>query len=284
MKAFILSNGDIICNEDHDENLSDVVGYICEVNNKKRFNENEIVNVHKEVVIESKNKISIKIPILNKKEKLFVESTIEKDKFTLNYYNEGFIDFLKEKMSLNNKVDKYMICLFLFQYLSYSYNEELLKIEQKVDKLFQRAVNYGETNNKEILNVKKSVSLIKRFITSYKFIITYLDDEFSSLDLFDKVLLVLDNTLGLVENIESSIFSCLDIFNSELSNKMNRTMQLLTVITVLPLPLNIISGIFGMNFLTMPLVGSKNGFEISMIATLIIIVIQVIYFKKKKYL
>lgn len=284
MKAFILSNGDIITNEDHNENLSDVVGYICESHNKKKIDEKGIINVHKEVVIENKNKISLKIPILSGKEKIFIEGTIEKDKFTLNYYSEDFINFLKEKMSLNNKANKYMICLFLFQYLAYSYNEELLRIEQKVDNLFQRAVNYGETNNKEILKVKKSVSLIKRFITSYKFIITYLDDEFSNLDLFDKVLLVLDTTLGLVENIESSVFSCLDIFNSELSNKMNKTMQLFTIITVLPLPLNIISGIFGMNFLTMPLIKSENGFTISMGITLILILIQIIYFRKKKYL
>lgn len=284
MKASILSNGDIIFDKSNVEDLSDVVGYICESNNKNRVNENQITNIHKEIVIENKNKISLKIPILNENEKIIIEATLDKDKFVLNYYNEDLIDFLKEKMSLHKEVNKHMICLFFFQYLSYKYNERLLKIEQKVDKLFQKAVNNGHTNNKEVVGIKKSVSLIKRFTTSYKFMITYLDDEFNDEDLYDKVILVLDNTLSLVENIESSIFSCIDIYNSELSNRMNKTMELLTIITVLPLPLTIVSGVFGMNFKNMPLINNDNGFAISMTFTLLIIFLQVIYFKRKKYL
>ena len=177
-----------------------------------------------------------------------------------------------------------MLCLFLFQYFSYSYSEELLKIEARVDDLFQEAVSIGEANNKEILEIKKSVSLIKRFTTYYKSMITYLDDEFNQLDLYNKLLLVLDNTLSLVENIESSIYSCIDIYNSELSNKMNKTMQLLTIITVLSLPLTIISGIFGMNFKRMPLISDNFGFIFSMVFTLGIIFVEIIYFKRKKYL
>ena len=177
-----------------------------------------------------------------------------------------------------------MVCLFVFQYLSYCYDEELLKIEARVDDLFQEAVSIGEANNKEILEIKKSVSLIKRFTTYYKSMITYLDDEFNQLDLYSKLLLVLDNTLSLVENIESSIYSCIDIYNSELSNKMNKTMQLLTIITVLSLPLTIISGIFGMNFKSMPLISNKFGFIFSMLFTFGIIFVEIIYFKRKKYL
>ncbi|MDZ7547930.1 CorA family divalent cation transporter, partial [Clostridium perfringens] len=95
---------------------------------------------------------------------------------------------------------------------------------------------------------------------------------------------VLDNTLSLVDNIQSSIYSCIDIYNSELSNKMNKTMQLLTVITVSTLPLTVVSGIFGMNFSNMPLISSNNGFYLSIIITLIIIILQILYFKRKKYI
>lgn len=284
MRALILSNGDVIIDEIHNENLSDVVGCICESNNINKINEKQITNIHKDIIIKNKDMIFLRIPILSEGEKLFIDAVIDKDKFIVNYYSDVLIDFLKEKIALHEKVNKYMICLFLFQYFSYSYNEELLKIEERVDDLFQEAVNIGEANNKEILEIKKSVSLIKRFTTYYKSMITYLDDEFNQLDLYNKVLLVLDNTLSLVENIESSIYSCIDIYNSELSNKMNKTMQLLTIITVLSLPLTIISGIFGMNFKSMPLISNKFGFIISMIFTFGIIFVEIIYFKRKKYL
>ena len=283
MIRYILSNGDIITDK-ISNNSSDVVCHICEPNGKNKIDEKEITSIHKDIVIENKDKISLKIPILLKGEKLFVDATIDKDKFILNHYSDELVDFLKEKMTLQHKVNKYTVCLFLFQHISYSYNEELLKIEQKVDKLFEEAVNYGETDNKELLELKKSVSLLKRFTTSYKFMLTYLDDEFSELELYDKVLLVLDNTLSLVENIESSIFSCIDIYNSEISNKMNKTMQLLTVITVLPLPLTIMAGIFGMNFKNIPLVNNEYGFIILMIITLVIVLLEFLYFKKKKFI
>lgn len=283
MVAAILSNGDIIIDDVLDKNLSDVVGYICESNNKNIIKENQITNIHKDIIIKNKDMIFLRIPILNEGEKIFIDAVIDKDKFIVNYYSDILIDFLKEKIALHEKVNKYMICLFLFQYFSYSYNEELLKIEERVDELFQEAVSIGEANNKEILEIKKNVSLIKRFTTYYKSMVTYLDDEFSELDLYDKVILVLNNTLNLVENIESSIFSCIDIYNSELSNKMNKTMQLLTIITVLSLPLTIISGIFGMNFKSMPLINNKFGFIISLIFTFVVIFLEIIYFKRKKY-
>ena len=284
MITSILSNGDVITDEIHNENLSDVVGCICESNNINRINEKQITNIHKDIIIKNKDMIFLRIPILSQGEKIFINAVIDKEKFILNYYSDVLIDFFKQKIALHEKIDKYMLCLFLFQYFSYSYSEELLKIEARVDDLFQEAVSIGEANNKEILEIKKSVSLIKRFTTYYKSMITYLDDEFNQLDLYNKLLLVLDNTLSLVENIESSIYSCIDIYNSELSNKMNKTMQLLTIITVLSLPLTIISGIFGMNFKRMPLISDNFGFIFSMVFTLGIIFVEIIYFKRKKYL
>ena len=284
MRAFILSNGDVITDEIHNENLSDVVGCICESNNINKINEKQITNIHKDIIIKNKDMIFLRIPILSQGEKIFIDAVIDKEKFIVNYYNDGLIEFIKEKISFRDTINKHMVCLFVFQYLSYCYDEELLKIEARVDDLFQEAVSIGEANNKEILEIKKSVSLIKRFTTYYKSMITYLDDEFNQLDLYSKLLLVLDNTLSLVENIESSIYSCIDIYNSELSNKMNKTMQLLTIITVLSLPLTIISGIFRMNFKSMPLISNKFGFIFSMLFTFGIIFVEIIYFKRKKYL
>ena len=81
---------------------------------------------------------------------------------------------------------------------------------------------------------------------------------------------MLDNTLSLVEHIEGVIFSCIDVYNSELLNKMNKTMQLLTIITVIPLSLTIMSGRFGMNFQNPPLINSNGGFIISIIYSIYI--------------
>jgi Mg2+ and Co2+ transporter CorA len=284
MPTLILSNGNIIKNKEIDKRFTNVVACLSESKNINRISDVQFNNIHKDIIIKNKNKIFLRIPILINEEKFVINAVIDNDEFIVNYENDMLVEFLKEKISLHEKIDKYMICLFLFQYFAYLYNEELLKIEDRVDDLFQDAINSGNVDNKKILEIKKAVSLIKRFTSYYKSMITYLDDEFSELDLYNKVLLVLDNTLSLVENIESSIFSCIDVYNSELSNKMNQTMQLLTIITVLSLPLTIISGIFGMNFENMPLITNHYGFIISIIFTLGLIILEIIYFKRKKYL
>ena len=103
-----------------------------------------------------------------------------------------------------------------------------------------------------------------------------------NLDLYDKVIVVLDNTLSLVEHIEGISFSYIDVYNSELLNKMNKTMQLLTIITVLPLPITVVSGIFGMNFDNMPLKTSEIGFIISFSLIVILTIVEIIYIRKKK--
>ncbi|MGG7056968.1 CorA family divalent cation transporter [Clostridium nigeriense] len=284
MTTLILSNGNMIKDKEIDKGLTNVVACLSSSKNINKVRDIQFNNIHKDIIIKNKNKIFLRIPILIEEEKLIINAVIDKDKLIVNYENDILVKFLKEKISLHEKVDKYMICLFLFQYFAYLYNEELLKIEDRVDDLFQDAINSGSVDNKKILEIKKAVSLIKRFTSYYKSMITYLDDEFSGLDLYNKVLFVLDNTLSLVENIESSIFSCIDLYNSELSNKMNKTMELLTIITVLSLPLTIISGIFGMNFENMPLLRNPYGFISSIIFTLGLIILEIIYFKRKKYL
>lgn len=284
MEILILSNGNIIEKNKLNTKLDNV---ICRITNKRNIediDEVEIINIHKDIIIKSKDMITLRIPILENGEKIIINGVLDKKIFSLYYDNHNLIEFLKDKISLHNELDKNMICLLVFQYFSYQYNEELLKLEERLDNLFQEALEDGEIDNKEILEIKKKIAKIKRFITYYKSMITYLDDEFSHLDLYDKALLVLDNTLGLIENVESSVYSCIDIYNSELSNKMNKTMQLLTIITVLSLPITIISGVFGMNFNSMPFLSNQYGFIGAIIFTILIIILELIYFKRKKYL
>lgn len=66
---------------------------------------------------------------------------------------------------------------------------------------------------------------------------------------------VLDHLNRAVENIElyrDLVVSARDIYMSNVSNNLNRVMKTLTIITVLALPLNVVTGFFGMNFENIP--------------------------------
>lgn len=282
MKILILSNGQFI--EKSNYKLENVVASISSDKKRENLKEYDIIDIHKDIIIKSNNKISLSIPIVDNNKKVIIDIVIDKYKVNLYYYNENLIEFLREKISLHKTIDKNMIFVFILQYFSYSYNKILLKIEKRLDHLFESALEDRKVDNKEILSIKKKVANLKRLINYYKTVLTYLDDELSELDSYDKTLLVLDNTLSLIENVESSIYSCIDIYNSELSNVMNRNMHILTIITMIPLPVTIISGIYGMNFKDMPFLNSEYGFMGCMISTLLIIILELIYFKKKKYI
>ncbi|RYZ11319.1 MAG: magnesium transporter CorA, partial [Comamonadaceae bacterium] len=58
----------------------------------------------------------------------------------------------------------------------------------------------------------------------------------------------------------------------------------LTVLTAIFLPLNLIAGIFGMNFEFVPLVHKADGFWIAMASMLVIAVVLATVFWRKRYL
>jgi Mg2+ and Co2+ transporter CorA len=61
-------------------------------------------------------------------------------------------------------------------------------------------------------------------------------------------------------------------------------MRTLTTLTAVFLPLNLIAGIFGMNFEFIPLVHSQGGFWWAMGAMGLIALVLVVVFWRKKYL
>lgn len=284
MGTIIFPNNKIETDVTIDKDIKGGVAYLGFANKEFKIDENQrSINIHNDIIINDNNHIILKIPYLKKNKKKTINGIIKDGVLISDFHEDNFIEFLKEKITLHREISEYIILLHLFQYLALSYIEELLTVEGKVDNLFEEAVYEGNFNMKEVIYLKKFVSLIKRYTEYYKSMVTYMDDEFEGIRLYDKVLFVIDNAISLVENVEASIYSCLDLYNSISSNKMNKTMQVLTIITVLSLPLTAISGLFGMNFEYMPLLKNYYGFFIIMAITFIIVVIEIHYFRKNKF-
>lgn len=74
-----------------------------------------------------------------------------------------------------------------------------------------------------------------------------------------------------------------EAYEAEVSNNMNRTMQLFTVLSAIFLPLTLLVGWYGMNFTNMPELAWKYGYLGVVIASIIIVAICFAIFKKKKF-
>ena len=75
-----------------------------------------------------------------------------------------------------------------------------------------------------------------------------------------------------------------DLFSTQLDIRQNRIMTVLTVITAIFMPLTLIAGWYGMNFYNMPELTSKYGYPVVIIVSIVIFVVSIVWFKKKKWL
>ncbi len=75
-----------------------------------------------------------------------------------------------------------------------------------------------------------------------------------------------------------------DLYQSRLDLKQNRIMTLLTVITSIFMPLTLIAGWYGMNFKYMPELEHKAAYPIIIGISIAIVIVSLIFFKRKKWL
>lgn len=94
----------------------------------------------------------------------------------------------------------------------------------------------------------------------------------------------IERVLHHVRRLELDAETAVQMHFSIQSHRTNDIMRVLTVLTAVFLPLNLIAGIFGMNFDTIPLLHKADGFWIAMAAMLVIALVLVAVFWRKRYL
>ena len=87
-----------------------------------------------------------------------------------------------------------------------------------------------------------------------------------------------------VHRLEQNAETAVQMHFSVQSHRANDIMRVLTVLTAIFLPLNLIAGIFGMNFEFIPLVHKADGFWIAMASMGVIALSLVVVFWRKRYL
>ena len=96
-----------------------------------------------------------------------------------------------------------------------------------------------------------------------------------------------DHTVQIMETIESQrdlVAGLLDLYMTGISNRMNEIMKVLTIIATIFIPLSFIAGVYGMNFKHMPELEWPWGYEAVWGVMIAMVIIMVLYFKKKKWL
>jgi Mg2+ and Co2+ transporter CorA len=87
-----------------------------------------------------------------------------------------------------------------------------------------------------------------------------------------------------VRRLEQSAETVVQIHFSAQGNRTNDIMRTLTVLTAIFLPLNLITGFFGMNFEEFPMIHYVNGIWWTIAGMAGISVVLVLFFWRKRYL
>ncbi len=107
----------------------------------------------------------------------------------------------------------------------------------------------------------------------------------------DQVLLYLrdvhDHALRITETLEMFKDSVATLFNMHITlmgHKLNEIMKVLTIMATIFIPLTFVVGVYGMNFHYMPGLESPWGFHITVVFMTVMVLVMILWFKKKNIL
>jgi magnesium transporter len=94
----------------------------------------------------------------------------------------------------------------------------------------------------------------------------------------------LHNIVHMFDSSRDTLSDLLEINNSNINNRLNGTMKILTIMTTLFIPLTLISGIYGMNFKNMPELDWKLGYPMALGIMVITAIVMYFVMKRNKLL
>ncbi|MBA3815911.1 MAG: magnesium/cobalt transporter CorA [Parachlamydiaceae bacterium] len=160
-------------------------------------------------------------------------------------------------------------------------------LENLEDELFHRSnddtLKKMHHAKRELVLLRKSVWPMREVISNFRRIESPLVQNATKLYIQD----VYDHTIQAIDTIESfrDITSgMLDIYLSNLSQRMNEIMKVLTIVATIFVPLTFLASIYGMNFKHMPELEWEWGYYFTLGLMAIMVIGMLYFFKRKKWL
>ena len=135
---------------------------------------------------------------------------------------------------------------------------------------------------RKMIVLRKSVWPLREVISGLQRTESALIKDSTSIYLRD----VYDHTIQIIDTIESfrdMVSGMVDLYLSSISNKMNAVMKVLTIIATIFIPLTFIAGIYGMNFEDMPELRWQLGYPAVLLVMVLVAVVMLFYFRKRKW-
>jgi len=198
---------------------------------------------------------------------------------------------LRENIGISReRTTDYLLFLLLESILD-NYFKTIDSIEDKVENF--ALIDINEDPSPELLNTieiyKRQLHFIKKTIIPIRDFATKIEREQFKLiqqkhikyffEIKDICLTLLDSC----DKIEARLESNINLFFSIQGHRMNQVMKTLTVVSTIFIPLTFLAGIYGMNFANIPELTWKWGYFGFWLIILVIFILMLFYFRRKKW-
>jgi magnesium transporter len=231
-------------------------------------------------------KIQDRIGIYIKKNLLLIVVIEDRDESTKMKLLE-----LLEHLNLSRISLERLIFGFLERFINQDYTL-LVEIEAEIsaheDKINERELD--KDFNHQITDIRKRLILLDNYYQQFIAIGEELEE--NSTDIFSDDSLhffhiFADRASRLSNNtrmLQEYSVHVREAYHAQLEYDLNRIMKIFTVVTTIFLPLTLIVGWYGMNFTTMPEITWQYGYLYVILLSIIVAIICLIFFRKKKFM
>lgn len=198
---------------------------------------------------------------------------------------------LRKENSRTRKAGSDYLCYSIMDYIVDNYFAILEQVDLNLEKLEEELIDDPRSKTllkiqkckREIVLLRKAIWPTREIMSQFRRLDTPLIHESTRVYMQD----VYDHTIQAIDTIESfrDISSgMLDVYLSNMSHKMNEIIKVLTIVATIFAPLTFITGFYGMNFEHMPELHSKYAYPIVILVMLIISLLMLLYFRRKKWI
>jgi magnesium transporter len=183
------------------------------------------------------------------------------------------------------------LCYALIDWIVDNYFSILEQVEEKQERLEEELFRVPTPKTLiRIQRIKREISLLRKAVWPMREVISNLNRLDSPLiqdstkiyiqDVYDHTIQVIDT----IESFREVSSGMLDIYLSNISQRMNEIMKVLTVVATIFVPLTFITSLYGMNFDNMPELHWKWGYYTVISLMLGISALMLYYFRRKQWI
>lgn len=142
----------------------------------------------------------------------------------------------------------------------------------------------------DIMRLKKNILTFYRIIVPQRAVVAQLEHKnkkFLPKDLevyFDDIVDQIEKMYNTLENFKALVQNLHDTNESIISHNTNKVMKVLTIFSVILLPMNLIASIYGMNLARLPYSENPMAFYLFLLGMAVLALTMFVFFRYKKWL